>query len=370
MTDLAEELSDIATTCEKTATTADKEPLKSILKRIGEAIGAVAPSSSNSWIGYHSRVYYRGFRRPPADDLFTSEWGFTSTFAAPVSGDWQEVDYEDVQKHILRLAGNPDLAKLETVSIAAVDLFEKSRDEVATIASVLLDQLRTPTLEELRDEMKALKLFNAAQIIDAHTPTRVMTRDTAALDQGLHPPHHVRFQALILEQQMPFQALKNLATTARKIASYVQRTQTIRKPSEHRVFIGHGRSPVWKDLRDFLERRLNLQFDEFNSEPVAGRTVTERIDEMLDRCTFAFLIMTGEDEHADATLHARENVAHETGRAQQKLGSKRAIVLLEEGCTPFSNLQGIVYISFPKDKIRAGFEDIREVLEREQIITA
>jgi len=89
---------------------------------------------------------------------------------------------------------------------------------------------------------------------------------------------------------------------------------------------------------------------------------------MLDRCTFAFLVMTAEDEHTDSTLHARENVVHETGRAQQKLGSKRAIVLLEEGCTPFSNLQGIIYIEFPKGKIRVVFEDIREVLEREQII--
>jgi predicted nucleotide-binding protein len=90
---------------------------------------------------------------------------------------------------------------------------------------------------------------------------------------------------------------------------------------------------------------------------------------MLDRCTFAFLVMTGEDQHADSSVHPRPNIIHETGRAQQKLGSKRAIVLLEEGCTPFSKLQGTVYIPFSKGMIRAAFEDIREVLEREQIIT-
>ena len=197
-----------------------------------------------------------------------------------------------------------------------------------------------------------------------------MTRDTAALNQGFHPRHHFRFFAEILAHEIPFQAPKQVAEVAHKASAYVKRTQTIRKPSEHHIFIGHGRSSVWKDLRDFLERRLNLQVEEFNSEPVAGSTVTDRIDEMLDRCTFAFLIMTGEDEHADATLHARENVIHETGRAQQKLGSKRAVVLLEEGCKTFSNLQGIVYIEFPKGKIRAAFEDIREVLEREKIIKA
>lgn len=370
MKDLTAELIEIAATCEKTAAAVDKEPLQSILKTIAQAVEAVTPSSSNSWIGYHSRVYYSGFRRPPAHDLFTSEWGFSSTFAFPVSDNWREVDYEDVEEHILRLAGNPDLSKLQKASAAAANVFDKSRDEVVTLLSVLLDQLSATTLEELRDEAKKIKTFKTAQIIEAHRPTRVMTRDAAALDQGLHPPHHFRFYAEILAQQMPFQALKNLAAIARKAASYMQRAKTVTKKSEHRVFIGHGRSMVWKDLRDFLERRLNLQIEEFNSEAVAGKTVTERIDEMLDRCTFAFLVMTGEDEHTDSSLHARENVAHEAGRAQQKLGSKRAIVLLEEGCTAFSNLQGIVYISFPKGKIRAAFEDIREVLEREQIIVA
>jgi predicted nucleotide-binding protein len=225
-------------------------------------------------------------------------------------------------------------------------------------------------MEELRDEAKKIKTFSATQVIDAHAPERVMTRDTSALNQGLLPPHHFRVFADTLQHQLSFQALKQLAEVARKAATYVQRSQTIRRPSEHRVFIGHGRSPAWKDLRDFLERRLKLQIEEFNNDPAAGATVPDRIDEMLDRCTFAFLIMTGEDEHADATLHPRENVIHETGRAQQKLGSKRAIVLLEEGCKMFSNLQAIVYIEFPKGKIRAAFEDIREVLEREKIIAS
>lgn len=369
MNDLAEELQELASTCEKAASAVDDEPLKSIAKHLNDAIEAVAPSSSNSWIGYHSRVYYRGFRRPPAHDLFSSEWGFSQRYAFPVSDNWREVDYEDVERHILTLAGNPDGDALEQAGTEAAKLFEKEKSRLTSILAVLVDQLHTATLAELRDEAKDIKIFNASQIIDAGAPEHVMTRDAEALDQGIKPPHHVRFYAEILQHQLPFQALKQLGDVARRVATYVQRTQTIRKPSEHRVFIGHGRSHVWKDLRDFLERRLNLQIEEFNSDPVAGTTVTDRIDDMLDRCTFAFLVMTGEDEHADASVHARENVIHETGRAQQKLGSKRAIVLLEEGCKAFSNLQGIVYIEFPKAKVRAVFEDIREVLEREKIIS-
>ena len=89
---------------------------------------------------------------------------------------------------------------------------------------------------------------------------------------------------------------------------------------------------------------------------------------MLESCCIAFLIMTGEDKHTDNTLHARENVIHEIGLFQAQLGYERAIILLEEGCEIFSNIQGITYIPFPKGNIRAVFEDIRGVLKRESII--
>src|SRR5437763_9045875 len=38
-----------------------------------------------------------------------------------------------------------------------------------------------------------------------------------------------------------------------------------------------------------------------------------RFKQMLKRATFAFLVMTAEDEHADDKKHARENVIHEIG---------------------------------------------------------
>jgi hypothetical protein len=77
--------------------------------------------------------------------------------------------------------------------------------------------------------------------------------------------------------------------------------------------------------------------------------------------------MTAEDEQLDGTTRARENVVHELGLFQGRLGFNRAIILLEEGCSEFSNIVGLIQIRFPKDKIGAAFEEIRQVLEREQI---
>ena len=80
------------------------------------------------------------------------------------------------------------------------------------------------------------------------------------------------------------------------------------------------------------------------------------------------VVMTAEDEHADETFHARENVIHEVGLFQGKLGLRRAIILMEEGCSTFSNIHGLTDISFPRGRIGAAFEDVRRVLERERIV--
>ena len=77
--------------------------------------------------------------------------------------------------------------------------------------------------------------------------------------------------------------------------------------------------------------------------------------------------MTAEDIHADNSSHARENVIHEAGLFQGRLGFERAIILLEEGCAVFSNIHGLTHISFPKGNLEPAFEQIRQVLEREDV---
>ena len=78
--------------------------------------------------------------------------------------------------------------------------------------------------------------------------------------------------------------------------------------------------------------------------------------------------MTGEDEHPDGSLHARQNVIHEIGKCQDRFGSERAIILLEKGCEKFSNIDNVVYIPFAKGNIKETFGEVVKVLKRESII--
>lgn len=142
------------------------------------------------------------------------------------------------------------------------------------------------------------------------------------------------------------------------------------KATGKKVFIGHGQSKIWLELQNFLRDRLHLTTDEFNSVPVAGISNKERLEEALDDAAFAFVVMTPEDEQTDGTTRARQNVVHEAGLFQGRLGFRKAIILLEDPCEEFSNIAGLGQIRFPKNKLSAAaFEDVRRVLEREGLLT-
>jgi predicted nucleotide-binding protein len=166
-------------------------------------------------------------------------------------------------------------------------------------------------------------------------------------------------------------ASESLAELARRAFSHLERIS--RKNNKAvwtgtNVFIGHGRSKEWKDLKDFLQDRMRLPWDEFNRIPVAGIATTVRLATMLDVAAIAFLVLTAEDEMADGKVQARMNVVHEAGLFQGRLGFTRAIVMLEEGCEEFSNIEGLGQIRFPKNNIKAAFHDVQLVLEREGLV--
>jgi predicted nucleotide-binding protein len=111
--------------------------------------------------------------------------------------------------------------------------------------------------------------------------------------------------------------------------------------------------------------KLKLEYEEFNRVSAAGLNTQQRLTEMLENCGFALLVLTGEEFHKNSTMHARENVIHEAGLFQSRLGWRKAIILLEEGCGEFSNIVGLTQIRFPKGKIEKSLKEVRRVLVRE-----
>lgn len=132
-----------------------------------------------------------------------------------------------------------------------------------------------------------------------------------------------------------------------------------------KIFIGHGHNSQWRDLKDHLHDHHGFDVVAYEIGPRAGLSVKEVLEEMLNNSSFALLVLTGEDLHTDGELHARENVIHELGLFQGRLGFQRAIALLEEGVKEFSNILGINQIRFSKNNIREVFGDVLATIKRE-----
>lgn len=131
------------------------------------------------------------------------------------------------------------------------------------------------------------------------------------------------------------------------------------------VFIGHGRSSQWRDLKDHLQDKHKYLIESYEVGARAGHTIRDILDEMMNKSSCALLVLTAEDKDELGAFRARENVIHELGLFQGKLGFPRAIAIIEEGTTEFSNIHGIQQIRFSKGNIRETYGDVLATLKRE-----
>lgn len=143
----------------------------------------------------------------------------------------------------------------------------------------------------------------------------------------------------------------------------------ISNPNENKnkpiVFIGHGRSAQWRDLKDHLSDMHNYQIEAYETGARTGHAIRDILEEMITKSTFAILVMTGEDEDKEGNLRARQNVIHEIGLFQGRLGFKKAIVVMEKDTEEFSNIAGIQQLRFSKNNIKETFGDVLATLNRE-----
>jgi predicted nucleotide-binding protein len=86
---------------------------------------------------------------------------------------------------------------------------------------------------------------------------------------------------------------------------------------------------------------------------------------MVRRASIALLVHTAEDEVAGEELRARQNVVHETGLCQGRLGWEGAIIIREDGCESFSNVHGVQEIRYPREEISQKFLEVLDVINRE-----
>lgn len=130
------------------------------------------------------------------------------------------------------------------------------------------------------------------------------------------------------------------------------------------IFIGHGRNVQWKKLKDHLQDKHEITVEAYESGARSGHTIRDILDSMSKNSSFALLVLTGEDK-TESGIRARQNVIHECGLFQGRLGFDRAIMLVENGVELASNFDGIQQLRFRKGRISETFGDVIATIRRE-----
>lgn len=310
---IAEEASEIADR-ESSLDTQPLDALENAAKEIGR-------SWSKSNLGYQANVYYQGFEAPPNGAMFSREWGLLGMFQG-TTGEWEIHQVDEVVAKIEERAGNPDLNRLREQSDATgsevEELIQRARS-VAAKVPIPCDDYVKENVEELQHIILP-DADSLARLQMRGVTGQIMTRDAQALEGGAQPAGHQIALATVRKLKSPFLVARELATVCKRLGKHLEgdeaTTQRAVIQLGSKVFIGHGgASAEYLKLGVWLSGQ-GLGWEVFDRKPTAGMSVKERLLEMLDNASIAFLVMTPEDENSEGKAVARANVIHEVGLFQ------------------------------------------------------
>lgn len=373
MADLLSELARIETKAAGLYAKCSTKAIAKALNNLIEAANEAELSHSGSWLGYQSRVYYRGLERPPGGALFDRRWGLEPTFTGGSIGEWVLFSHDEVFDYLKATKTKPSFAQLISMADGVAADIDELREELLSVIEACRAQGSDDYLDRMKEEASKARMISPETYARAcaiqHPP---LVNDNRAVSGGTQVPPHVNFRTKVYSIRSLFDSAETLGKIANRVKTHLSsRTKAqamLKNEKATNVFIGHGRSSAWLELKNYIQDRLGLKCDDFNREATAGKTTVARLSEMLNNARFALMVLTAEDEQKDGKLVARQNVVHEAGLFQGRLGFEKAIVMLEEGCEQFSNIHGLGQIRFKKGEIKAAFHEVADTLKREGII--
>jgi uncharacterized protein (TIGR02391 family) len=167
-------------------------------KKLKESSMYIQRSWSGSCLGWHTNMYFRDFEAPSVYERFSCERGGIDG----IPEGWEEKQPEVVQRRIEELVGNS----------FSIDDFEDSVSKLESKARSLRDEVLitfTSSVESLRDgeqkllaELENLSLITGRQVyIEQRIPSRVMTHDIEAVNEGRRMPAALYWEGVALEAE-------------------------------------------------------------------------------------------------------------------------------------------------------------------------
>jgi len=116
--------------------------------------------------------------------------------------------------------------------------------------------------------------------------------------------------------------------------------------SSAKIFIIHGHDNELKREVQLLLTRTELQDVVLHEQPNRGRTIIEKLIEESEGASFAIVLLSPDDELAEGTKRARQNVILELGYFLGKLGRSNVHLIKKGDVEIPSDIQGILYTDY------------------------
>ncbi|MBU0964104.1 hypothetical protein KKC06_03635 [Patescibacteria group bacterium] len=166
------------------------------LKEKGEQIIKICSDLSDSWsnsfAGWHGRMYYKNFEKPSIRQRFSPEWGGING----IPDGWSEKQADEVKVFIEnKMNDSFDLNHFEKETLEFIDIIKSSQTKIVGLFYSL-----DPQEEHNKSLLQTVEkfIFGRAKnkFIQQNIPGNVMTRDANALSEGICIPPHLYYQAV------------------------------------------------------------------------------------------------------------------------------------------------------------------------------
>lgn len=260
---------------------------KPAVARLQEALAQVTSSWSGSCAGYHGRLYYRNFDRPPLHEQFSVEWG--GLHGLPQG--WKERTPEEVLNAIETRAGSRITTVEEAANAVGPDL-ESLRRDIGVVLAPIRQLPMLATEAKRLDALEEMRLrVSKHEYLKANMPG-IHTRNSDAAFQGITIPAHLYYEAQLVEASSVFRKGQEFLQEADRLLRQVRAQRefvTSRPPAASDALARvirlcerfplvasqlqkrqRGRSPFEvkdeHDVQDLFHAMLHLDFDDVRPE--------------------------------------------------------------------------------------------------------
>jgi predicted nucleotide-binding protein len=122
-----------------------------------------------------------------------------------------------------------------------------------------------------------------------------------------------------------------------------------------RVFVFHGRNPLWKQVVEFVGTKLEIEALALAEEDDGDVTDIDALDQASEDASHAVVVLTADDD--------RDKALHAIGYFQGLYGPNNVIVLREAAVEEFTSVAGVIYETFEGRNIAGTFPALAEELE-------